>query len=379
MLGTGQVVRQAYVDYYGSIDPAKARRLWADHPGVSFKDDLNEIARASASGRKAPRRRIQEILERSARAPLAVEPFLVRGIEADMAGRLELAGEAFRAAKRRDPRSVAARYFLAEHYLKTEQVDRGLNELAVLTKLVPNSLPSVAPYYAAFAKSPEGAAATKAMLRSHPDFEASILAALATDAGNAELIMHLANQRTRTSEQPAWHGQIVQSLIASGQYHKARVIWAQLGGVDDDNLLFDRSFTHLPSIAPFGWTLTSSGAGTAEPEDNGRLHIIYYGREDIVLASQMVLLKPGRYSLSARTEAETDATSLNWKVTCRPSNRVILERRFGKAGLGVRQFVVFEVPRNCPAQMLELVGKAPEFPETADLTLSNLSLARVGQ
>jgi hypothetical protein len=380
LLGIGQVVRQAYVEQYASFDPSAARLIWNDHPDVAFKDDLAEIARVTAAGQNVPQHRIDDVMESAARAPLAIEPFLVRGVQAAQAGRLSLAGAAFEAARRRNPRSVAARYFLAEHYLKTNKVDLGLNELAALTKLVPNSLPSVAPYYAAFARTPGGAARTKAMLRAHPEFADTILAALAADPRNAELILFLAGKPRPGADSPAWHGQLVQNLVSSGQYGKAHEVWARLARVKKANeLLFDSSFSQRHSIPPFAWSLTTSGGGAAEPEGEGRLHVSYYGRDDLVLAKQLLLLKPGRYLLSMRVNRQTDSRSVTWKLTCRPSNGVLLDRDLGNRGGEETPSVAFDVPRDCPAQLLELLGAAPEFPATSDLTISDLSLAAASQ
>ena len=380
LLAIGQVVRQAYVEQYASFDPSAVRSIWNDHPDVAFKDDLAEIARVSAAGQNVPQHRIDDVMKSAARAPLAIEPFLVRGVQAAQAGRLSLAGAAFGAARRRNPRSVAARYFLAEHYLKTSKVDLGLNELAALTKLVPNSLPSVAPYYAAFARTPGGAVRTKEMLRAHPDFADTILAALATDPGNAELILFLAGKPRPGADAPAWHGQLVQNLVSSGQYGKAHEVWARLARVKKANeLLFDSAFSQRHSIPPFAWSLTTSGGGSAEPEGEGRLHISYYGRDDLVLANQLLLLSPGHYSLSMRVKRQTDARSVAWKLTCRPSNAVLLDRDLGNRGRSEILSVAFHVPRDCPAQLLELLGTAPEFPGTIDLTISDLSIAATSQ
>lgn len=380
LLAIGQVVRQAYVELYVSSAPSAARLIWSDHPDVAFKEDLAEIARVSAAGQNAPQHRIDDVMESAARAPLAIEPFLVRGVQAVQAGRLSLAGAAFEAARRRNPRSVAARYFLAEHYLQTSKVSLGLNELAVLTKLVPNSLPSVAPYYAAFARSPGGAVRTKAMLRAHPDFADTILAALAADPRNAELILFLAGKPRVGTDAPAWHGQLVQNLVSSGQYGKAHEVWARLARVKKANdLLFDSSFSQLQLIPPFAWSLTMSGGGSAEPEGEGRLHVSYYGRDDLVIAKQLLLLRPGHYSLSMRVKRETDARYVTWKLTCRPSSGVLLDRDLGNRRGAESLSVAFDVPRDCPAQLLELLGTAPEFPETIDLTISDLSIAAASQ
>ena len=50
--------------------------------------------------------------------------------------------------------------------------------------------------------------------------------------------------------------------------------------------MYDGGFTDSKSHGPFNWTLTSSTIGLAEREPGGRLHVIYYGQEEGVLASE---------------------------------------------------------------------------------------------
>ena len=62
--------------------------------------------------------------------------------------------------------------------------------------------------------------------------------------------------------------------------------------------IFNGEFRKIPSLPPFGWELVDSAAGFAEVGD-GSLQILYYGREDSELASQLLLLPPGRYRFRA--------------------------------------------------------------------------------
>lgn len=379
LLAIAHIVRNAFVLAYSSDAPQKAAAAWPSHPDVLFKTALDDIARAAAAGQPVPRERIEAIYAAAARAPLSPEPFLVRGVEAQLGGNLPLAERAFEAARLRDPRSLAAHYFLADHYLRTNQPDAGLAELARLMRLVPNSIASVAPYYAKYAQAPGGAERLKAMLRAHPEFEADVLSALATDAANADLILTLASGRgTSQGDTPGWHGKLVESLVAAGQYARARAVWAKISGeqVTSDQGLFDPQFSGKKAPPPFNWTLLSTASGLAEGQGEGRLHIIYYGRENATLASQTLTLKPGRYRLGFQVEGGSqDLSPLAWKLTCLPSKRTIMAlglaagRRPASGG--------FEVSNECPAQKLELSGAAPEFPQTVDVTIRGLSLTRV--
>ena len=379
LLAIVQIVRAAFVSAYLKDEPLKAAAAWPAHPEVLFKTALDKIARAAASRQPVPKARIEAIYAAAKGAPLAPEPFLVRGVEAQLAGNQRLAGQAYGEARRRAPRSLAAHYFLSDHYLRTNQTDAGLTELARLTRLVPNGIAAVAPYYASYARDPAGAARVKAMLRSHPEFEDDVMAALARDASNADLVLYLASESgARSGDPPAWHGKLVESLVGAGTYAKARAVWAKLSGHQGTagQTLFDPKFSGSKAPPPFNWTLLSTASGLAEGQDGGRLHVIYYGRDNATLASQTLTLAPGRYRLSFQVEGGTqDISPLAWKLSCLPSKRSMLTLRLAQGRPNAGEF---QIGGDCPAQLLELSGASPEFPQTVDVTISELTLARTG-
>ena len=379
MLGIWQVIRTAYVEAYAANQPMKAAVLWPSHPDVLFKTALAEIAGAAAAGQPIPRGRIDAIYAAAADAPLAPEPFLVRGVDAQVAGNSALAGRAFEAARLRNPRSLAAHYFLADHYLRTNQPGPGLAELVRLTRLVPDGILSVAQYYARYAKEPGGAARMREVLRVHPEFAPEVLSALAGDAANADLILFLAgDQQNSSDEPPLWHGRLVEALVGAGQFQKARTVWSKLSGepVTDDPTLFDAQFSGKKAPPPFNWSLLSNASGLAEEQGNGRLHIIYYGRDNATLASQTLTLRPGRYRLAFKIDGSSKAlSSLSWKLNCLPSSRAFFS--LGLPAAGGPAAGEFSIGGDCPAQQLALTGSSPDFPETVDATLSELSLTRL--
>ena len=92
--------------------------LWPSHPDVEISLAMTDIGNASRERRHVAPRSFAEMREAAVEAPLSPEPFLVRGVAAQLAGNPEAAGRAFLAAQWRDPRSLPAAYFLAEYYLR---------------------------------------------------------------------------------------------------------------------------------------------------------------------------------------------------------------------------------------------------------------------
>ena len=368
------VVRVAFVEAFAKKDPGKAAAIWPGHPAVALESGLAEIGALAVAGRPVDKALINRLLSASAKAPLAPEPFLVRGVEAQLAGDPALALRAFLAARQRNPRAVAARYFLADQYLKAGMTGPGLAEISALGRLVPQSLPKVAPYLAAYAKTPSAAPQVKTMLETHPQLELALLNELAADAANARLVTFLWSGRGG-EESKAWQGRLLNGLVDAGQFAEARTAWARFTGISaEQDRLFDPEFK-VEALPPFGWKLASGASGIAEPQAGGRLHILYYGRDDQVLASQLLTMPPGRYRLAMEVKASSPASkSLTWTVRCLPGSSLIASVPLDRSGAVEAVFAV--PPAGCTAQRLDLSGDAPEFPEQAEVMISRLRLQR---
>ena len=281
----------------------------------------------------------------------------------------------FTAARLRDGRSVPARYFLAEHYFRAGNAEGGLREIAILARMVPAGVASLAPYVAAFSKNPATRPKLKALFRADPQLEDAALQTLASDPGNADLILSLADLSRFKDGAPPWSVPLLAGLVQAGQYGKAHDVWviSRARPAAPGTLLFDAGFTDDKTPPPFNWALTSSAVGLAERQPGGRLHVIFYGQEDGVLASQLLLLPPGRYRLAMQLTGDSaHARSLLWSVTCANSKatlaRVPLDSAAAARGWPIT------VPADCPAQQLELLGASPDLPQQVDLTIGNLRL-----
>lgn len=355
-------------------DPSRLVGIWPSHPAATLESGLSDVGTKAAAGEPVDPALVHRLLEASAKAPLSPEPFLVRGVEAQVAGDQQLALRAFQAARVRSPRNVAARYFLANHYLATGKVVSGLAEVSVLARLVPQSLPNLAPFLAAFARSPGAVPQLKALLRTHPQLESALLNSLAGDAANAGLVLELWSGRGGEDAEP-WQSRLLSQQVQSGEFAAARDAWARFVGRADGRIpLFDPDFSNQ-KLAPFGWTLASGPAGVAEAEAADRLHILFYGRDDVVMASQLLTLASGRYRLSVRSEGTaTPDRTLAWVVKCLPSSNPIALIPIG--GTGEVTGTVQVPTTNCGAQQLELAAVASEVARQVDITIGQLKLVR---
>jgi hypothetical protein len=373
LTGIGIVLRNTFVDAYAESDPARAAQVWAGHPRVLVSEGLTEIGEAAARRRPPPAGALAKIARAATLAPLSHDAFLVRGISAQQAGDLGLAERAFVAARQRAPREAAPHYFLSQLYITSGRGTRGLGELATLARLLPNGAASVAPSLAAYAEASGDLTNLKSTFRSHPELEDAVLTELSRDPANAGLAMRLASRwRAADGGAPAWAVAMLPRLADAGQFETAYRLWEAASGARARATLFNPKFDASKAPPPFNWTLRSDSAGAAEPDGKGGLHIVFYGREDAVLAAQTVMLAPGQHRL-AMTVAGNPAATLRWSVSCLPSKTEILSLPLG-ATAGGSPAGTFVVGGACIAQRLELKGVSEDIPKQADVTISRLSL-----
>lgn len=377
LLLAAEVVRNSAVDHLADLHPDSAARLWAGHPTVELSLGMTEIARSARAGRPVSSSILARIRDAAVKAPLAPEPFLVEGVLAQLGHDPARAETAFRAAQWRDPRSLPAAYFLAEHYFRTGRQVDGLRQIATLARLSPAGIGSVAPYLAAYSQNPSNWPQMRALFRSESEVEDPVLVALSENPANAAAVLALADRAHRNA-QSLWLPTLVRSLIADGRYQDARSIWSNIAGIANAraDLIYDASFSQPAAPPPFNWALTSSTIGLAERQRPDRLHVLFYGQEDGVLASELLLLPPGAYHLSLTLAGGgTHENELIWTAQCDKSQTELSRIDVPSA---VARGWDFEIPANCPAVWLNLSGVSSDVPQQAEATISHLNLERQG-
>lgn len=349
------------------------------HPDALVNHAMTEIGTAAARGGSVPRSARAAMARAARQKPLAPDPFLVEGTIAEMAGDSGRAEQLFLAARSRNPRSQGARYFLADRYLKTNRIVPGLVELGALARLSEKASQPLVPALAAYAKTPGAIPQLRRFFKLSPIIGGSTLAMLAGDARNAPLVLALAPDSPRGAPTADWQGRLIQTLITAGDYAGAEALWRKVAGVANHGLLYDPQFRDRAAPPPFSWQYISGASGVAEASDRGGLDVIYYGREDVVLATQLLRLAPGRYRLAMRVDGPSRATGVAWNMLCVPAKTSLLGLSLGTVGKGAIAGE-FEVPATgCPAQTLELRGRPGESSETAQLTILDLKLERLAE
>lgn len=370
-----QVVRNSAADGLAEVHPDTAAKFWRGHPSVELSLGMIDIARSARAGRPVSGSTLAKIQDAAVKAPLAPEPFLVEGVRAQLARDPARAEAAFRAAQWRDPRSLPAAYFLAQHFFEIGRQVDGLRQIATLARLSPSGIGAVAPYLAAYAQNSSNWGQVRALFRSEQEVEDPVLVALSENSKNAAAVLALADRAHRNA-QSVWLPVLVHSLIGDGRYADARSVWSTIAEVRSPpgQLIYDSTFSWPSAPPPFNWALTSSTVGLAERQRPGKLHVLFYGQEDGVLATELVLLSPGSYHFSLQLAGGgTHENELIWSAQCDNSQTEL--SRIDLATAAARGWD-FQVPANCPAVWLNLSGSSSDVPQQAEATISQLNLDR---
>ena len=370
-----EVARLSVASAFAETNPALAERFAPRLPEALASSAMAEVGQAAAKGQLPPESAIRRLRHLARSAPLSPEPLLVQAAIAHREGDIARAERLLIEARDFSPRSAAARFLLADVWLSQGRIKEGLGEMAALSRLIPASSAQLAPALAQYADTPGAGSELKRMVAASPRLKQPLLAALATDPDNLGLILEIDDGGlTRAGKPPPWQAIVLNRLIARGDYDRAYNVWKHLAGYTGSRpLLFNGDFKDLSAPAPFNWDLRSSKAGFAETS-NGRLRVLHYGRDDAPLASQLLLLPPGRYRFGVGVSGSVAGGALNWRLRCLPRASRLMQ--LSLAGTGPAQ-AGFEVPADgCPAQQLELRGLPLDMPGESDAMIGPVVLQR---
>jgi hypothetical protein len=371
-----EVARLGIAAAFADTRPELAFRLAPDSPDVLASKAMAEVGQAAAaSGNPTPETfdRLHQLL---ISAPLRTEPLLVQAAVRERDGDYLTAERLLLSARMRDPRSLAALYLLADVWIREGKVVDGLRGMAVLSRLLPGASVQLVPALAEYARIPGAPAKLAEVLRGNPHLQKPLLAALSADPDNAELILALADGRISPSDPAtrAWESRLLTGLIDRGDYGRAYSLWRRFSGLGSSapGILFNGEFRALPAPPPFNWNLSSSSAGIAEMGDRS-LRILYYGRDDITFASQLLLLAPGTYRFEARVSGQVAPGSLVWRIQCAKGG--LLKEGALDLQSAAMNFTV--PPSGCSAQWLRLQGESKDMPQQSDAQIGPAHLERI--
>lgn len=374
-----EIARLSVAHAVAANDPTLAAKLAPQSPASLTAASMAQVGEAAAQGANLGEPTLERLRALAHLAPFQVEPFLVEAAVAERDGDYGRATQLLNHAKARDPRSIAAHFLSADVATRRGDVLEALREIAVLTRLVPGTGVKLVPGLAEFVKLPGSREKLATVLAENPQLKNPLLTALAEDPDNADLIVALAGKRTGPydSDTRTWQGRLLLGLTNRGQYGRAYALWRYFSEIPQSQrpLLFNGSFREVAAAPPFNWSLSTSPAGVTETGPH-KLRVLYYGREDALLASQLLVLPPGRYRFTYVLTGSPVKNALSWNLACAGSNAAIMNLNLNGGGGGG----TFTVPGSaCPAQQLQLNGHAQESPQDTDVRIGPVDIERMGQ
>lgn len=326
------------------------------------------------------------------KVPLAYEPFYIAARAEEQAGRYRRATLLMEEARRRRPNAASVRVALLGYYSLADAYQKAIDEADLAMRISRPSMTYILPAFAKLvALDPKARQAIAVSLAKRPPWREYFLnAAVAAKMSPADakaLVQDV--RRLAPSDVPqAEENFLVSTLFAAGEYREARNFWESFQPQSADaNVVVEPNFRALGTMLPFGWTLTSGEAGTAEigrVAEGGEpfLEVDYFGDGETIMASQMLAARPGSYRLSSRFTGNSSSpeTRLVWSLRCLGSNQEL-----GRLQLAPlqdrpqRREIAVAVPAfGCEGQSLSLVGQPPEIPRILGAQILEVSLFPAG-
>ena len=361
-----RVIATTAADHWAETAPTRALRWAPDHPVA-----LQALAqRQLAAGQR-------DQAATTARQLLSVEPLQATGFRvlaqaAQQSGATPRALALYRIAVERNPRDIASRAWLTEHYLGAGDFRAALAQLDVILRMEPKQEATLLPILAQLARDPAFAIELARRLQARPPWRGPLLTILQRD-GDVQASQRLMSALHRAgglndAEFDHWTNQ----LIGLGRWGEAYGHWASTVAASGLPLspVYNGGFERPPSGRGFDWRLSRvPGAKLEFVTDTGATGQVAYARfrnrpVPQLNIEQALLLAPGRYRFSAkmRADALSSDRGLEWVVACAGAGAPVIvigdriEGTFGWRALGAQ----FTVPATgCEGQWLRLRNPAP--------------------
>lgn len=372
------VLRIGIVDALVDDDPIDAARVDPNHPRVRI--DLAMLYFLAQGGR-VPDENRRAALAALKQAPLADEPFLLAAVDALARGDTARGDRLIEEARRRNPRLRLARLLLLDRYLREGRIPEAVVEMKTIDSLVEGSANALTAALAQMVQDPKMAPQMISLLRRQPMLHAAVLESLVESGADESVVLNVAGPAARSSGPAPWKAGLLSRLVEKGAFGRAWDVWKDFTGFQETaegKGVYDPAFAGLPGPPPFNWDLSTGGVGAAERSRGPALQVEYYGRDNGNLASQLLMLRPGRYRLSFRAtgDAGGEGSRLLWRVACNPGDVRLLELPVTGVASAPKTFAgTFTIPAGgCPTQWLRLVGVPGDVATDQNATISGLSV-----
>lgn len=325
-----------------------------------------------------PQNRTAAAADLLGKEPLSPDALLLVGGAFASAAAREQARPLVAEALRRDPRSRGARAWGIVDAAMSRRFADAVRGFERLLSIAPKESEVAVPLIALLINDREARQVLLASLNRPRSWHAALSGQIAQSNLPIDVVEQFAAVLVRHPD-PGTRQAILGALVNRGAHGRAYALWrSQLPA----NIRPARpqvnapDFGDFPGGYPFAWTLSQDGGDGAVQADGGGIEIRYSGQRALTLASQMLVMPPGQYSLTVSGGGRPlKAAGLEWVIRCVGDSTLL-----GKIDLGALSATQREaraditVPSSCHAQTLSLIGTASLFPTESVFTVRSVNL-----
>lgn len=327
-------------------------------------------------------------IEALRRDPTVVSAWRTLGLVASMEGRQEQASRLMAHAERLSRRDLPTQLFLIEERVQRDDIAGALHHYDIALRTSRSSADLLMPVLITASAQSDIAARLAPLLRSDPPWRHLFLWRLYEEAQSGSNVVRFVQLLGPdwAFREPDLLPRLTARLLGEREFAGLWQIYRMAGRVQAAEPLLVRNggFDQPNPTPPLDWSFTDQDVQGQQSRIPNRgndpsLLVRVSASGEGIAASQLLLLKPGRYRLSAvagGVEGYPEA-ALRWQITCADPGQTGLHRfDIPVSPQGARSHETsFQIPETCPAQWLHVVAGASPGAEAA-AWIDTLQIAR---
>lgn len=323
------------------------------------------------------------------RQPANARAVRLMGYVQDVSGNKNKAAHTLTLAERLSRRDAGTQLWLLEDAVQRDDVPNVLQHYDRMLRTSNDSRNVLFPILTSALKNGEVRTAFARYIRQPSPWVATYLSYGILEGGDPVSIadaIDVAGGLPNTEQFGTLNTQLLDRLVAVGQFARARQFYLSLPGrrATDLERVDLNDATVNPANSPVAWQPTATGSSGAEIGNSGRslsMRIFGTSGETVAVARKMLILTPGRYSLTLKigTVEGDPKSAIGIVVGCKAvgQDTVLLEQRVPLEKSPTVASASFSVPAQCEAEFVTLQAIGGLGEQGFDVELSSFKVAKM--